>query len=65
MIGPSGLEKSRKPIPICTMFVGNLKNVLDYYEQGGDFSPNKSELIKRLHLNKEANRGREALGALK
>lgn len=36
--------------------LGSLKDVVDYYNRGGDFSPNKSELIRPLHLSEEERR---------
>ena len=36
--------------------LGSLKDVVDYYDKGGDYSPNKSELIKPLHLSEEEKR---------
>jgi len=36
--------------------LGSLKDVIDYYDRGGDFSTNKSELIKPLHLSEEEKR---------
>ena len=48
---------SRKPAPICTMVRwAVLRDVVDYYDKGGDYSPNKSELIKPLHLSEEEKR---------
>jgi cytochrome c peroxidase len=34
----------------------SLKDVIDYYARGGDYSPNKSELIKQLDLSDEEKR---------
>jgi cytochrome c peroxidase len=34
----------------------SLKDVVDYYARGGDYSPNKSELIKQLDLSDEEKR---------
>lgn len=36
--------------------LGSLKDVVDYYDKGGDYSPNKSELIKPLNLSEEEKR---------
>jgi cytochrome c peroxidase len=36
--------------------LSSLKDVVDYYNRGGDFSPNKSELIRPLHLSEEERR---------
>jgi cytochrome c peroxidase len=36
--------------------LSSLKDVVDYYNKGGDFSPNKSELIRPLHLSEEERR---------
>ena len=36
--------------------LGSLTDVVDYYDKGGDYSPNKSELIKPLHLSEEEKR---------
>jgi cytochrome c peroxidase len=35
---------------------GTLREVVDYFDSGGDYSPNKSELIKPLHLSEEEKR---------
>jgi len=36
--------------------LGNLTDVVDYYDKGGDYSPNKSELIKPLLLSAQEKR---------
>lgn len=36
--------------------LGSLDDVVDYYDRGGDFSPNRSGLIKPLHLSDEEKR---------
>jgi cytochrome c peroxidase len=36
--------------------LSSLKDVVDYYDRGGDFSPNKSEQINPLHLSEEEKR---------
>ena len=36
--------------------LATLREVVDYFDRGGDYSPNKSELIKPLHLSEEEKR---------
>ena len=36
--------------------IATLREVVDYFDRGGDYSPNKSELIKPLHLSEEDKR---------
>ena len=36
--------------------IATLREVVDYFDRGGDYSPNKSELIKPLHLSEERNK---------
>ena len=36
--------------------IATLREVVDYFDRGGDYSPNKSELIKPLHLSEQEKR---------
>jgi cytochrome c peroxidase len=36
--------------------LGTLREVVEYFDSGGDYSPNKSELIKPLHLSEAEKR---------
>ena len=36
--------------------LGTLSEVVDYFDRGGDYSPNKSGLIKPLRLSEEEKR---------
>ena len=45
--------------------IKSLRDVVDYYDRGGDFSPNKSSLIAPLHLSDEEKQALVAfLGSL-